>query len=759
MKIKFYLMIGVLIIILFGSCMTLITARPKKVHFAQRLQVFPISQLPLKDSAVIYWDNHLIPFIDARNDADCAFLLGMVHAHLRLAQMTLLRRVVEGRLAESAGPLATDIDHAIRIINLGGNADSIIQVLPEETRDWLQNYVNGINFYQEQMGDRPSELALLGIDIEPWALVDVIKLGRLASADVNWFNWFQWLKFREKPYWPEIWQRFLDQGFQSTPSFRPELSFIPSAIKSGSNAMVISAERSADGHAILATDPHLGLQLPNFWLIAGYRCPSFHVIGFMLPGIPMVLVGRNPNIAWGGTNMRSASSDLYELSDEMISQLKIRTEKIKVRWWRDKEVFVRTSSLGPVISDAPFFKNIEKPFAMRWVGHQATDEYTAFYRLNRATNWTEFRQAFESYGVSGQNFLYADVQGHIGMVPAVKIPRRQQLQPDDFLLNPKNPRHQWNGLLGTLELPFAYDPPQGFLVSANNRPFVHDPALGYFFSANDRVERLSELLRQCSKVDLDAIKQIQQDVYVPSAIRLRDLLIEKMDRLELIEANNKEFVDQLRQWDGYYHRDSKGPVVFQMLLYHLIRIYYGQKYDADFAEALLGSEHANSFLLHDLKMENDALLKNTLSQALEKANPDAGRFDNWGEMHRLEVSHILGRIPLIGARFRYGNYPTDGSYNSAMKTAHAITNQRHDTFYGANSRFIAMMRDLDENYFVLLGGQDGWLGSDQFADQVPLWLKNDYIQIPFRIETVQKVFPYHLQLTPGKAGNFEPSIR
>jgi len=74
----------------------------------------------------------------------------------------------------------------------------------------------------------------------------------------------------------------------------------------------------------------------------------------------MVLVGRNPDIAWGGTNMRSASSDLYELIPEQLGNLKTRTEKINVRWWKDKEVEIRMSEMGPVLSDSPFFKNSDK---------------------------------------------------------------------------------------------------------------------------------------------------------------------------------------------------------------------------------------------------------------------------------------------------------------------------------------------------------------------------------------------------------------
>jgi len=263
---------------------------------------------------------------------------------------------------------------------------------------------------------------------------------------------------------------------------------------------------------------------------------------------------------------------------------------------------------------------------MKWVGHQPTDEYSSFFKLNNATNWTEFRNAFESYGVSGQNFLYADAKGHIGMVPAVKIPHRQQLKPDDFLLNPSNPQHQWNGLIGTLELPSVYDPAEGFIVSANNRPFVHNPPMGYFFSANDRVDRLSELFQQNEKVNLEFVKQTQLDVKVYSAIVLRDLILQKIDSINLDVQNDhqtKEFLNAFRQWDGSYHVDSKGAVTFQMLVFHVIQDYYKKIYDEDFAKSLLSSEHANTFLAQDLKKEDAETLKNLLGQAIPRAAKDA----------------------------------------------------------------------------------------------------------------------------------------
>lgn len=90
--------------------------------------------------------------------------------------------------------------------------------------------------------------------------------------------------------------------------------------------------------------------------------------------------------------------------------------------------------------------------------------------------------------------------------------------------------------------------------------------------------------------------------------------------------------------------------------------------------------------------------------------------------------------------------PFSGFFNCPMKTAHQISNKRHQTFYGANARFVTSMKDMDENYFVLLGGQDGWLESANLIDQVPLWLNGNYIQIPLRLEKIKSQFTYRMEI-------------
>ena len=115
-------------------------------------------------------------------------------------------------------------------------------------------------------------------------------------------------------------------------------------------------------------------------------------------------------------------------------------------------------------------------------------------------------------------------------------------------------------------------------------------------------------------------------------------------------------------------------------------------------------------------------------------------------MHRLGLDHPLSALPVIGGRFRFTDVPIGGANDTLMKTAHHTAADRHFVDYGSNARHISDMSDVDRNYFVLLGGQDGHINSTTFLDQTALWLEGDYVQLPLRIEIVRQRFQYRTQL-------------
>jgi len=461
------------------SC-SIFTPTPKQIDINKRLESFPKKDLPLKQNLTLYWNEYQVPFIDAENDDDCAFMLGMVHAHLRLAQMEIYRKISQGRISELAGPFTKDIDHAIRIINFSKTTNEIILKLPSYTKNWLEYYVNGLNFYINNLKDLPHEFKVLKLKKEAWTLFDLITMSRFISSDVNWFVWFKYLASADFSIRDTIWDLQFKISKTSIPSFNPKdnlntlISLINSFTKTGSNSIVIGSQKTST--SLIANDPHLGINLPNIWVLIGFKSETFNVNGLSIPGIPFVLLGRNNKIAWGGTNMRALSTDFYDLSNYDNLESTVRSETIKTRSWRTYDYLIKETNYGPIITDNSFFKNSKKTVSIKWAGNYYSDELTAFYNVNKATNFKEFHKSFKTYGVSAQNFLYADVLGNIGQILAYKKPvRKLKNQP---FLNPKNEDEKWLGF--DTNHAYSYNPKANFIASSNNKPYETDEPLAYF---------------------------------------------------------------------------------------------------------------------------------------------------------------------------------------------------------------------------------------------------------------------------------------
>ena len=734
----------------------LLAPLPDETSIEQRLSAFPTSGLPLEGRVTVYWDRHQIPFIEAERDGDAAFALGLVHAHLRLGQMEVYRRIAQGRVAEMAGPFATDIDHALRILDFGRAAEEIEAGLPPATRAWLERFVAGINHHLETAPELPYEFDALGLEREPWSIRDVLAFGRLAGTDVNWLEWLDLLGLRGREDWPVLWARLIESGSSSATSFGSGegaahlRTLLGGLSRSGSNSLAVAPGMSATGAAIMANDPHLGIRLPNIWLLAGIKSPSYHAVGLMIPGIPFVAIGRNPWIAWGGTNMRAASSALFDAKDAAMTT---RRERIAVRWWFDREVEIRETRWGPVLSDAPqlaaaMAASGSGPFALSWTGHLASDEISAMLKVSRARSFAEFREALSGFAVPGQNMLYADNDGNIGQVMAVRLPGLGDAAPEDLVLAPDGHAERWAGMRGTLDLPFSLNPGRGFLVSANNRPTAAAGRVGYFFSLDDRVLRMAELLSG-GGIGIEDVKALQQDVHKASAAALRDLFVERIDASDIagsVGEDGKRALAAMREWDGRYSPDSRGALAYEAFREAFVRSFYAARLGERDGDAFADAGRIERMMAADIEGAGTAELDAAMGTALNGAGAVVARFPDWGAMHRLGLDHPLSRLPLVGERFRFTDVPVGGANDTLMKTAHHTGADRHFVDYGSNARHISDMSDVDRNYFVLLGGQDGHIGSTTFLDQTELWLEGTYIEMPLRIETVRERFAYRIEL-------------
>jgi penicillin amidase len=708
--------------------------RPPGRDTPARLAALP-RRLPLAAPVTIHWDAHQIPFIEAASDDDLAVALGAVHAHLRLAQMEMLRRLSQGRVAEVIGPAGIELDRALRLFGFGRAVPAIIAGLAAPTRAWAEGFVRGVNAVIAA-GTLPPEFAWLGIGCAPWTLIDLFTAARLAGADVNWIVWARLLRTRAAlapEAWQALWPRLLGSAAPPVPEAMAEVAMAASA-RHGSNAAVVAGARSRSGAALLAADPHLSVGLPNIWLAAAFRSPSFHVCGLMPAGFPIVAIGRNPHLAWAGTSLHAAASDLIDAADLPIDE---QREVIGVRGGADRTVTLRTSPLGPIVSDGMFLRHA-RPLALAWIGHRPSDEMGAMLGVMRAADGAAFRAALAGFAVPGQNMLHAGRDGRIGHLLAAALPRRPPGVPADLIASP-DAAAAWADPIGTADLPHRTDPAEGFLASANDRPPDGAVPVGFFFAAAERATRLRGLLGGTARLGLDDLAALQRDVAVPGAPALRDALLARLGGRAAGRA-----AAALRTWPGDYAAGSAGALVFEVMLADL---------SARLARRgrLRGAEAVwtgRTLLAAELAAMPEAAVRTLLRAALRRAGRALRRHGEWGALHRMRLSHHLGMLPLLRRRFTYAEWAAPGGNDTLNKTGHPPARRRHAVSYGASARFLADLADPDANRVVLLGGQDGWPGSRNFLDQATLWHAGEYVPLPLRPETARG-WPFHLTLTPG----------
>ena len=260
--------------------------------------------------------------------------------------------------------------------------------------------------------------------------------------------------------------------------------------------------------------------MPSLWFIVGLHCRPvsdacpYDMAGAGFPGVPGIVLGHNNRIAWGLTNVGPDVQDLFaETLDPATPDhymykgesqaMDVRTETIKVKGADAVELRVRETVHGPVISDvaadlrpkADGGKQLGvagKAYALEWTAINQPDlTVQAVLGVSRAQNWEAFRDALRDFGAPSQTYMYADVDGNIGVQVPGKMPIRAQGNGSEPVPGDSGD-YDWTGYVPFDDLPFAYNPKEGLLEASNNLPSRQGPFLGAEFDPGYRAERVTE---------------------------------------------------------------------------------------------------------------------------------------------------------------------------------------------------------------------------------------------------------------------------
>lgn len=732
-------------VVSFLSCQSLIT-QPDNYSFMERRSEIKNVKAPVSHRVTVYWNKHAIPFISAETDEDLAFTIGFLHGHLRIDQLEILRRVSQGRISEMVGPvpLLKNIDSTLRTFNFMEAGRRSIKKLHPQSRLWLNQFKKGLNWYIKHMDKKPVTNKFIRQDLKPYTLEELLAIGKLSSVDLSWIVYFKYLQHAKNEDGKKAFLKYLEKLKTDTPSHnnkaRKTLSDILKIFsKSGSNTLVVSGKKSKSGSAMIASDPHVGIILPNLWLIMGIKSPSYHAVGLMIPGVPIIGVGRNQNIAWGGTNIRGISSHLYNVSDLKEEDLIIRKEKIKRKAWFSSEVKIRETAFGPLITDLTLFKpqNLSLKAALYWIGREGTDELKTFLDLMKAKNWFDFKKAFTGYKIPAMAMLYADTKGNIGLIPAYGQPILKK--PENTLDLIKSKDNPIIGILPPTKNLNVYNPKEGFIASANNKPFENSVIpFSFGYPSNHRVWRLKELAKINKKININYLKKLQREVFSKASLELIHLLIQKVkSNPEIYES---ELIQKLQSWNGNYTTKSTSAVIFYSLMSFLWDAYINEIKNPILKQMTQSDDNWKSLLTEWLKIQKPEKICQVVKKSMPAVKKTSLKYPTWGDFTIQTQKTALGMIPLIGSKFNLDSYPGIGESDTLNKRGRSLSHKKEEVRYGASARHISDMSDLDENYFILHGGQDSWLMNENLADQTELWRRGEYIQIPLNMEEVKSKF-------------------
>ena len=778
----------------------------------------------------ILFDGYGVPHVYARDADDAWFAVGFLHGRERLWQMELYRRAASGRLSEVLGPTTIRVDKRFIGLGLRRAAGEEWQTATPLVRNALEKYCRGVNAAVAEMGRwrRPPEFLALGIAPEPWTPVDSLSVARLMSWRLAENRWGELVRGRLTAAigaaeasrlmgeWPDGAPTIIARGTAGAPAradagrtrghdhagaqvvaARVEQPPLPAGLAwldvgaraGGSNGWVVAPARSATGRPLLANDPHLAVEMPSIWYEVHVVAGGLDVSGVTLPSAPFVIIGHNARVAWGLTNTGIDVQDFYVEDVDMTRRqylfrgqwlpLRSTTVEIGVRGQSRPTTYEYFSTRhGPLLyteaewETPPDLASLQgrvtpRPMALRWETRGETAG--GFEALNRAANWTEFLAGVRRFAAPSQNFVYADVDGHIGYAMSGRVPLRSGGDGG-------TPSRGWTGeqdWIGTApveRLPAILDPPGGQVVTANAEI---DPrwsgVMTRDWTAPFRTMRIAERLRGPAVLDQAALAAIQMDVRSAAADQILAAVeaAASSPAYAKADADARVGIDRLRLWD----RQVDGrPVVtlYQAFVRALWRRTFADELNASvFKElfeygaseryvglyAVIGdpaSRWWNDIATVDRVEGRDAIVLLAAADAVIQLRTKFGQESNWAwdRVHSVTFRHALGAGGFaLNWFFSRGPVPQPGDSWTVRK---ASVNDREP--FGvidlASYRQVLDVGNWDQTLAVNTTGQSGHPMSPHYFDQNALWSTGRYRTVPFSRAAVERAHASRMLLTP-----------
>ncbi len=752
-------------------------------------------------------NTHNVPHIFGEADTDVFFGLGFAHAQDRLWQMTLLRRTAQGRLSEVFGPRTLRTDELLRRLDIYELARRSVSAQDAYTRAALEAYARGVNAWLSRVNERAlgrgaPEFFLFPGEIALWTPTDSIALIKLMGLQLSGHVDAEVRRARVSALIGEERTRDLipddpGQGVAALPDFAalfPGLTeaqlamphtppgtgegaalspFRAMELAGASNAWAAAPDRSTNGGALLANDPHLGFTAPTIWYLARLELETGGVIGGTIPGIPAVMVGRSERLGWGLTTAYLDDQDVFieQLDPSTPEQYRTpdgwagfetRRSIIRVRDDDPVTITLRWTENGPVLPGSHFNLGAVTPpghvAALGWTLLSDDDtSMSAAMALMRAGSVGQALAAGEAHVAPAQMLTVVD-RDNIAMQLIGRMPRRDADHPTQGRMPAPGweAASRWQGFFPYSANPRFLNPETGLLGHTNNKPLDRPFPLhvSHYWGDSQRIQRWVRLMRQRQVHTRDSFIEAQLDTVSQAARTLLPLVGADLwfqgEAAEpgTPEARRQQALALLADWNGEMNEHLPEPLIYaawmRELQFRLIRDRLGPlteiftHMDPVFIERVYRDTDGASAWCDVVQ---SAVVETCVDMA--RISLDAALIDlrqrfgpnmeswRWGASHEATHDHtVLGDVPLLRL-FVNIRQSTSGGDHTLMRgrTAGGPPGAAEPflNVHGAGYRGVYDMADPEASVFITATGQSGHPLSRHYDDLGLMWRRGEYI--------------------------------
>ncbi|MCE7736085.1 MAG: penicillin acylase family protein, partial [Candidatus Heimdallarchaeota archaeon] len=554
----------------------------------------------------------------------------------------------------------------------------------------------------------------------------------------------------------------------------------------GSNAWAISAEKSATGSPILCNDMHLQLSTPSIWYKIHLKSNNINSTGVSLPGIPLILVGHNDKIAWGATLAFTDAEDLfietfdkenpftkYKYKDKW-KESEIILEEIEIK---DKEPHIEKviyTDHGVIVSD--ILSNKNERLALSSMALRPARSMIGFQLLNHAKDWDDFVNAMRHIEAPQLNVVYADAK-NIGVWCTGKVPIRKKgngMVPVDG----SSGQFDWKGEVPFEEMPHAFNPKRGYIVTTNNKIVTDDYPhyLGSVWMNGYRAKRIEDYFDSLEKISVEDCIKMQLDFMCLPGIEFvqiyKDLDVFGSDPNPKVKAAYHKMIE----WDGILSADSVGGCLYEVTRYFVTRAMLVPNLGEELTNTFMGVGlnpiilPSHEFYGHDttslLRNLNDPdswwikhaggreqLLRRGFNTAFEwlmsNVSTNIEKWQ-WGSIHKVIFEHSMSIQPPMDKVFNRGNIPAGGDTDTPCQMA-VMPDDPFNVKGGSwapSVRFINDMGDLAKSISQFAPGQSGQIGSKHYDDRILDWMEGKYMNMNWTRGQIESSLEGKLILKP-----------